>query len=176
MAKLLFSEEQHYTLWWVVVIWILALFAVLVPFLYGIDTQGVLNKSLGENSLNTEGWLITGIFLGFPILFIVLVMAQIRLKTKITTDGIWIAYPPKFKKWKMISPEEIKNYEIKTVRIIRLYGGYGILFRRKYGKAYILSGNTGLQLYLKNGGKLLIGTNKKQAIQYAMEKLIKREE
>ena len=35
-----------------------------------------------------------------------------------------------------------------------------------------VSGKIGLQLYLKNGAKLLIGTQKKQAIEYAMEKLM----
>jgi len=47
--------------------------------------------------------------------------------------------------------------------------------KRKYGQAFIVAGNTALQLHLTNGKRLLIGTQKKQAIAHAMEKLMKPE-
>ena len=47
--------------------------------------------------------------------------------------------------------------------------------RRKYGMSYTVSGNIGLQIYFKNGKKLLIGTQRKQALEYAMEKLMQKE-
>jgi hypothetical protein len=52
------------------------------------------------------------------------------------------------------------------------YGGWGI----KYGlvgagKAYSVSGMQGLQLYLKDGSRLLIGTQKSQEIQEIINKL-----
>ena len=40
----------------------------------------------------------------------------------------------------------------------------------KYGKAYNVTGNIGLKLFLKNGKIILLGTQRAQAISYAMEK------
>ena len=53
------------------------------------------------------------------------------------------------------------------------YGGYGMRSgSRKYGKAYNVSGKTGLQLYLSNGKKLLIGTQNPRQAQKAMEAMM----
>ena len=70
---------------------------------------------------------------------------------------------------------EIEKFEVRTFNAVREYGGYGLKRRRKYGQSYTISGNVGLQLYFRNGKKLLIGTQKKQAIKYAMEKLMREE-
>lgn len=43
----------------------------------------------------------------------------------------------------------------------------------KKGKAYNVSGNLGLTLYLVDGKKLLIGTRRLQAISYAMDNMMK---
>jgi len=64
---------------------------------------------------------------------------------------------------------------MRTFRAKREYGGYGIKWRRRSGRALIISGNTGLQLYFKNGKKLLIGTQQKQGIEYAMKKFMQIE-
>ena len=101
-----------------------------------------------------------------------LVLLVSKLKKKIRNDGLYVAFPPLRKKWKLISANEIERFELRTYLAIKEYGGYGIKKRRKYGQAYTVSGNVGLQLYFKNGKKLLIGTQKKQAIEYAMNKLM----
>lgn len=96
-----------------------------------------------------------------------------RLTTKIFKDHIVVSYFP-FRKTTKIFVNEIRSYKIRRYRAYREYFGYGKRNNQKRGKAYIISGNIGLQLYLKNGEKLLIGTQNKQAIEYAMEKLMKR--
>lgn len=54
---------------------------------------------------------------------------------------------------------------------IKEYGGWGIKGKFK-SKAYNVSGNIGLQLYLKNGRKVLFGTQRQEAIENAMKKLM----
>jgi hypothetical protein len=39
----------------------------------------------------------------------------------------------------------------------------------KWGRAYNISGNIGLQLYLNNNKKVLFGTQRQQAILHAMD-------
>jgi hypothetical protein len=45
---------------------------------------------------------------------------------------------------------------------------------RKYGKAYSVKGNIGLKLILKNGKIILLGSQRAQALSYAMEKMMTR--
>ncbi|MCB0473313.1 MAG: hypothetical protein KDC69_02350 [Flavobacteriaceae bacterium] len=50
------------------------------------------------------------------------------------------------------------------------YGGWGVRlnYYRKRGRAFNVSGNIGLQLILKNGKKILIGTHK----EYEMKQVL----
>ena len=176
MEKVLFSEEQRHDQWWFWLIMIFLLFAVIVPFLYGIYSQEILDKPFGDNPMSTEGLIVTGSFSVIIIIVVILLLFKLRLKTKITTDALWFAYPPIINKWKKIVPEEIDKFEIRTYSSTREFGGHGMKRRRKYGMSYTVSGNIGLQIYFKNGRKLLIGTQRKQAIEYAMEKMMNREE
>jgi hypothetical protein len=57
----------------------------------------------------------------------------------------------------------IEKYEVITYDPILDYGGWGIKYNR-HGKAYNVSGNKGLQLYLKNGKRILIGTQKESEL------------
>ena len=72
----------------------------------------------------------------------------------------------------LIEVQEIERFEIRTYRAGSEFGGYGFRSRRTSGQSFTISGNIGLQLYLKNGKKLLIGTHKKQGIENAMCKIM----
>ena len=175
MEKVLFTEEQRRNQWWLWLIMLLALFASTVPSIYGIYSQEVLNEPFGRNPTSTVGLIITACVSLVVMAFVMFLVFGSKLKTKITNDAIWVAYPPIIRKWKKISPEEIDRYEIRTYRAKREYGGHGMKRRPKYGRAYTMYGNIGLQLYFKDGKKFLIGTQRKQALEYAMEKLIGKE-
>ena len=146
------------------------LLAILIPLVYEFSTLSQDTRS--------EGFLRLVLFGSVAVLFIaavLLVLVLSRLKTKITYDGIYITFPPLRRKSYRIKIQEIQRFEIRKYKARREYGGYGYRNRRTSGQAYIISGNIGLQIYFKNGKKLLIGTNKKQALQHAIEKLINRE-
>ncbi|QMU66649.1 MAG: hypothetical protein GKR88_05560 [Flavobacteriaceae bacterium] len=60
----------------------------------------------------------------------------------------------------------MESVTIRKYNAITKYGGWGLKgnFRRKRGKAVTVSGNTGIQLTLKNTQKLLIGTQKENDV------------
>jgi len=176
MEKVLFSEEQRFNQWWHRLIMLASLAAVLIPFGIGIYSQVVLDKPFGDDPMSTEGLTATGIGSGLIMGIIAVMMFVARLNTKVTDEALWVAFPPFFRKWKKILPDEIDRYEIRTYRAKREYGGHGNKRRRRSGRSCTVSGNIGLQLYFKNGKKLLIGTQKKQALEYAMRKLMEGEE
>lgn len=167
MEKVLFKEEQRFTQWWLWLILSSALLAIVILLVNELSAQSWYTSSEGFSRLILYG--------SVAVLFIVAVLIVLvlsRLKTKITNDGVFITFPPLKRKTYRIKIQEIERFEIRKYRANREFGGYGFRSRRKSGEAYTISGNVGLQLYFKNGKKLLIGTQKKQAIEYAMCKLM----
>ena len=167
MEKVLFKEEQRFTQWW---LWFL-----LGSALLGIAIPIASEFSVQSWDTSSESFLRIILYGSVAVFFIVaglIVLVLSRLKTKITYDGIVITFPPLKRKSYRIKVQEIERFEIRKYRARREYGGYGFRSRRRSGRAYTISGNIGLQLYLKNGKKLLIGTQKKQAIEFAMCKIV----
>ncbi len=167
MEKLLFKEEQRFTQWWLWLILISSLLALVIPIGSQLSTESWTTSS--EEFLRL---VLYGGVAGLFIIAVLIVLVLSRLKTKITNDGITITYLPLKRKPYHIKVQEIERYEIRKYRAKQEYGGYGFRRRRKSGLAYIISGNIGLQLYLKNGKKILIGTQKKQAFEFAMNKIM----
>ncbi len=99
-------------------------------------------------------------------------MLRLRLVVEVRQDSVWFKFPPILCKWKTISTSEIERFEIRKYKPIMEYGGWGIRSWSKNDRAYNTSGNIGLQLYLKSGKKILLGTQRKQAIEAAMKKMM----
>jgi hypothetical protein len=167
MEKILFKEEQRFRLWWMWLILGSTLLAIVIPL--ANELQG---QSWGTSSGDFSLLILYGSVAVLFIVAVLIVLLLSRLKTKITYDGIFITFPPLKRKSYKVKIQEIERFEIRTYGARREYGGYGFRSRRTSGQAYTISGNTGLQLYFKNGKKLLIGTQKKQAIEFAMCKIM----
>lgn len=119
------------------------------------------------------GFIVTSILFLIVLSIVVIVNSVSHLRTKINTDSICVSYYPFKRKWIKIKVSEILSYKIRKYRPYREYSGYGVKDSLRKGKAYIISGNKGLQLFLTDGKKILIGTHKIQAIRYAMDKVMK---
>ncbi|MBL86550.1 MAG: hypothetical protein CMO82_07820 [Winogradskyella sp.] len=69
-------------------------------------------------------------------------------------------------KFKLLPWNEIKTANVRTYDAITEFGGWGLkggaLWNKSKGRAINVSGDIGIQLQLKNGKKLLIGTQKKE--------------
>jgi len=82
-----------------------------------------------------------------------------RLTTRWDGLKLSILFRPFHFKPVMIEGKDILSAEICPYNPIRQFGGWGIRSSRKYGKAYSVYGSTGIQLTLRNGQKVLVGTN-----------------
>lgn len=170
MSRILFKEEQKHSTPWI--------FLVIIPTMAAIIFFAKYNEWFGDGAETTElddilslgilGIIMFMIMVGLTILFYVM-----KLTTQIKTDGISIKYHPFMRKEQFYSKAQIKKYEIRKFNPKREYGGHGAKKgKRKSGKSYTVSGRLGLQLYLREGDKVLIGTQRKEAIKYAMEKMM----
>ena len=171
MEKILFSEEQRFTQKW---IWILIIVATLIsvgPTIYGIFSQEISGKPWGNNPTETSVLMVI-LFIETVIMGgIIVLLLKMRLKLEIRLDGLWFSYPPLLRKIQHIRKDEIVRFEVRKYNPVFEYGGWGMKGSTK-NKAYNVSGNSGLQLYLKNGKRILFGTKQSHSIEYAMKKMM----
>lgn len=170
-SKFYFEEEQKVDQWWMKLIIIVVLIVSLGPLCYGYYKQIFTGVPWGDKPMSDNGLLITIIITTLIMAAVVFLVFFSRLITKVKSDGIHIIFFPFFRE-KFIAREMIEKYEIRKYKPIIDYGGYGIRYSLIKGKAYNMSGNIGLQLYLKDNKKLLIGTKRSEAVKRAMDKFM----
>ena len=152
-----FVEEQRFNQWWLYLLLAIPLISLVLPFIFNSDDY-----------VNGDKETLTGITISLVTMVIVtMLILSIRLRTKIDENGIYYQFYPinfneKFIAWRDISKCFIRKYNPLTE-----YGGWGYrsgIGRRK-GKALNIRGNQGIQLELKNGKKLLLGTQKDSEVE-----------
>ncbi|WP_247235674.1 hypothetical protein [Telluribacter sp. SYSU D00476] len=80
-----------------------------------------------------------------------------KLETQMNTEGISYRFAP-LSKTHTIEWDEVEKAYVREFKPLREYGGWGIRYSFSRGKAYFMKGNKGIQLELKNGKKVLLGT------------------
>ena len=174
--KTYFKEEQKFTQPWLWILLVVALSSMLIPTIVSLYVQMVLGKPYGDNPSSNETLLIMFFVVTIISVAVMVLFQRVRLITEIRSDGIFVRYPPFFFKAKVYTRNIIAEFEVRQYKPIKEFGGWGIKYGMgKHGKAYNVKGNQGLQLVFKNGRKLLIGTQRNDAILRAMNKMMKEE-
>jgi hypothetical protein len=97
-------------------------------------------------------------YLGLVILIVTaFLIYKFELVTQVHKDGVYIKLLPIRWKFKKIGFEQIANCYARKYRPIVEYGGWGIRWGIS-GRAYNAYGNMGVQLELRGGKRLLIGS------------------
>lgn len=153
MAKATFEESQRFSRWW-------------LGMLIGGMVTGI-TLVLSDNDPNKYWGLavVVGVTGGVSLL-----IARVRLLTRIDGYGVHYRFTG-FMGWKQISWSDMEKAELRSYNAMAEYGGWG--YRRgwyKKGTALTVGGDQGIQLYLLNGKKLLIGTHEPEAAAAALER------
>ncbi|HZL08868.1 MAG TPA: DUF6141 family protein [Prolixibacteraceae bacterium] len=164
-----FKETQQFRQWWFIVAILIAIIPSMIFSIYALFQQTVRGIQVGDNPAPNAVLIV----LFFAMGMMLWLFFSMKLEVSVDKDGIHYRFSPLISKTKLILKEEIHRFEIRKYSPILDYGGWGIKKRFKWGRAYNVSGNIGLQLYLKNGRKVLFGTQRSQALMYAMEKMMK---
>jgi hypothetical protein len=147
----IFSEEQYFTGTWAWPAMLVAAAGAWAVFLYQIAWK---SAALVRTSDKIGAWVllaVVGVLL--PWLF-----RYLRLICTLTSDRIDIDYRPLMRTSVMLS--DIAGCEARTYQPIREYGGWGIRWGGRGSVAYNVSGNRGVQLELKNGKRVLLGSQR----------------
>ena len=155
-----FREEQRFKQWW---IWLLIL--PLAAFAWwGFVQQIILGQPFGSNP--GPDWVVWLILLlvgiGLPALFI-----SIRLIVTVGRDQITIRYRPFTTR--RIGFDEIESYEARTYKPIKEYAGWGIKGWSVERMSYSVSGREGVELTLRDGKRVMIGSQKAQQLADAID-------
>ena len=97
-------------------------------------------------------------------------LSSYKLITEIRKEGVSVRFPPfqpgtNFYPW-----SNIDEIYIRQFNPLAEYNGWGIKTGVS-GRSFTFSGNTGIQLLLKNGEKILIGTAQPEKVAEMLERL-----
>jgi hypothetical protein len=159
-----FSEQQWLRQKW---LWIL-MFGINLLILYGFIQQIVFDKPYGTKPTSDLGITLVLLLMSIVTWFLL----SIRLDTTVDHNGIRYRFFPFHLTTKAISWDDVSKAYIRKYNPIMDYGGWGIRWGTfGKGNAYNVAGNMGLQLVLKNGKKLLFGTQRADDLNRVIEQL-----
>lgn len=148
-----FKEVQWFNQWWLQLI-NLSLLIILVYVCYvWYFSEKAVDKVAADN------WIMQAVVLSSLVLTLLLLYI-LKLRTEINESGIHYQFFPFHSTKKSICWEEMEDCGVRTYHAIKEYGGWGFRASFGNGRAYNVKGNQGIQISLKNGRKLLIGTQR----------------
>ena len=135
--KYLFEENQKFTQWW---LWVILLSFPIISF-----------GPFDENAVNIN-YVLIGFFI--PFLFYLF-----ELRLKVNAEGLHFQFFPFHFKLHIIKMADIEKFKAMEYSPLKEYGGWGIKYGFK-GKAYNVSGNKGVKIFLNNGTNIMFGSQK----------------
>ena len=144
----IFEENQKFTQWW---LWIILLS-------FPIISVGPFD----DNEINIYYVLIGLLILCFFFL--------LQLRVKVSAEGLHYQFFPFHIKSHTIKLEDIEKFKAMEYSPLKEYGGWGIKYGFK-GKAYNVSGNKGVKIFLKNGLNIMFGSQKYNELAKALRQV-----
>jgi len=112
---------------------------------------------------------------GGVLLAIILLFLALRLETRLDGEGIHLRFSPLTPRGHRIPWKEVDRVWVRTYHPIREYGGWGIrMGLGGRGRAWNVQGNVGLQLVLKDGRRILVGTARGSQLRVVLSGLVAR--
>jgi hypothetical protein len=164
----LFVEVQQLRQAWV---WALALpssLLVLGLFAWGITQQIFLGRPWGDRPMSDARLFLialcgSALAVGLPWTF-----RAMRLVVQVRRGHLYVRFFPFVSR--TLPLEQIARREARLYYPIREYGGWGVRYGGKErGWAYTVGGNIGVQVELKNGERILIGSRRAEELVSALE-------
>ena len=143
MKIILFKENQKFNQKW---LWIILFLTAITPISILILDEGF--------KLDTTNFVLISMML-LPLFLIYFT----ELRVEISRESLKYQFYPFHLKVYEIQHDEIETYDQITYSPLKDYGGWGINHTVK-GSAYNISGNKGVKMILKNGKKILFGSQK----------------
>lgn len=145
--------------------WLFLVIVALAAIGWGVFIQQIVrgNPIGGSDPMPDSAAIIVGILLGvaLPLFFL-----WFKMETTVYADRVEVRMKPF--SHRVFRKGAISAYSAGEYRPVREFGGWGI---RGWGanRAYSISGNQGVRLQLRDGNRVLIGTQRPQELAAAIE-------
>ena len=158
--SVLFREVQYFRQPW---LWFIVL-GISAVAIYSVVEQLILGRTFGDSPASDSLVLVVGIVFGvvLPLLFY-----GMNLTTEVREDGLYYRLFPFHRSFQRIGSSDIRRGQSVSYRPVKDYGGWGIRYGTA-GKAYNVSGNRGVQLELRDGRRILMGSQKPEDLAAAV--------
>jgi hypothetical protein len=159
-----FREVQYLRTWWFLLL-------ILIPTAvvwWGAVQQLWFGMPWGNNPGSDEMmWFLLLIFgVAFPLF-----MLTIKMTTTVS-DAIRIRFSPFMLRPRVISPRDIAGHQSVQYRPIAEYGGWGIKGTRS-DRAYNVWGDRGVKIALTDGNKVMIGSQRPDELNMAINNMVR---
>jgi hypothetical protein len=158
-AGLAFYEVQKMNhVWWVM----LLVYGLTALCWWGYLQQIIFGEPWGSKPApDWMMWLIWIVFgFGLPVFFNLL-----RLEVRVDNNNIAIRYHPLMNR--EISLLNIEHFEVRQYSALKEYGGWGIRGGSQK-KAYNVYGNEGVELTMRDGSNIMIGSQEAEALEASL--------
>ena len=166
-AAVVYREEQNFA-WWVYALLVgVELFLVLILAVVAGDAR----NHAGQPHLPVpRDILALSLTLVPPALIMV---GLLRLTTEVMPSEVrvWFGWIPTYRR--VVPVDLLQRVEVVTYRPVADYGGWGIRSGRDGERVLNARGNRGVRLYLSDGSRLLIGSQRPEALALALEQAIR---
>lgn len=149
-TPLLFREVQRFRHWF---FWLPVIIATGVVW-WQFGQQVILGNPQGSEPIpDWLAWVLTIVFgIGLPVIAV-----TVRMVTEVTPGLLTVRFMPL--RARKIPVREIDDARSREYSPMREFGGWGIKIGAD-GRAYNAHGTMGVQLTLRDGGRILIGTQR----------------
>jgi len=165
--KPLFEEKQRYTQWWLWLIIVSAAVIVTGVFMNAVYVQLVTGNPWGDKPLSDDALIVYALFMISCMIIMLLIFFNSVLEITVDRSGVSYRYFPLIRSWRRIDRENIQAYELKKYYL----QGYGIKRDLRGNKTINVKGNTGVELVMFDGIKLVLGTQKPDEFLNALKKM-----
>lgn len=146
-----FHEIQRMDQWWMK-----GILFILWGFLLFTCYKWFIQKSPVGNV--TENDLFGQITILLITMFTLFLLHSLKLTTKIDGNGTHYQFFPFHLRFRTVPWASMESCAIRQYSPIMEYGGWGLRWSPRNGMAFNVAGNMGIQIYLKTGKKILLGT------------------
>lgn len=159
----IYREVQYFRQWW---LWLVIGGIVLLSWWAWLQ-QVIFGQPFGTNPgpdwLVWLLWLLCG--LGLPVLF-----SMFKLLIEVYPDQVLVQFQPLITR--RIPVADIERLQLRTYHPIKEYGGWGIKGWSLDKLAYNARGNQGVELTLRDGRSVMLGSQQAQALADAISSVL----
>ncbi len=169
----LFEEQQRFRQTWLMLLLVFVFGGTNALLLWGCYVQLVQGRLWGDTPMGDTGLIVVTAVMLVAGVAISVWFYLMCLETRVFPDRLAVRF-----RGLLIDRElfwhDIEAFEAVSYRPILEFGGWGV---RGFGanRAYNISGNRGVRLHLKGGKRLLLGSQRADALEQAIARASARE-